>query len=336
MNPLILGADSPVGQALAGALAREEQAHMALDTEAFLSLPKAELIKTLTRLNPSQVLYTATYDDLLAAETSEDAARLCDKVNAQGVAEVAEVCQKLQVPLLYHSSSHVFDGRKVHPYREEDETNPQSRHGQSKLGGERAMRELLPTHVILRTDWVFDAKTPYFADVLERFRRGQGQLTVRAQRFCPTPTADVARVLLGIARQVDCSAEVWGTYHYCALQPLAQETFIELMLQEVAKYDVEVAALLPKLQITKEPAEKPWIANSALGVQKVFETFGIKQRTRVGAVNAVLQQLCNYVPAETPVVVPEVVAEPERAGKRQVKGKSDSPKPARTDAKQTQ
>jgi dTDP-4-dehydrorhamnose reductase len=292
VNPLILGADSLVGQALAEALTREAQTHAALPADAFLTLQQAELLEMLTRLAPTQILYTATCNDIAAAEHDAAVARRCDLVNTAGVAAVAVACQTLQVPLLYHSSSLVFDGRKAHSYGEEDAPNPQSHYGQSKLAGEHALRETLPAHLILRTDWVFDARAPvYFADLLARLHQGQGRLPVQSLRFCPTPAADVARVLLAIARQVDCAAEVWGTYHYCALQALAQETFVEYVLQEMAKYDTAVAALLPRLALIKEPVAKPWIANSVLAAQKLFETFGIKPRSRAGALNALLQQL---------------------------------------------
>jgi dTDP-4-dehydrorhamnose reductase len=338
VNPLILGADSLVGQALAEALTREEQAYASLQTDEFLSLEKGELLKTLTRLAPTQVIYTATFNDIALAESDEAAARRCDLINAQGVAAVAEACKTLQVPVLYHSSALVFDGRKVHPYREDDDTNPLSRYGRSKLAGENALRDGLPMHLILRTDWVFDARGPgYFEDLVARFRAGKGRLAVKSLRFCPTPAADVARVLLAVARQVDCTADVWGTYHYCALQPLSQETFAEYVLQEVAKYDAEIAALLPKWELVKEPVEKPWIANSVLGTQNLFETFGIKQRSRAGALNALLQKMCNYTPAAAPVAAPPPEPEPEPAGsaRRRVRKPSGSGKPASKDAKQT-
>jgi dTDP-4-dehydrorhamnose reductase len=317
VNPLILGADSLVGQALAEALTREEQAHAALQTDDFLTLDKAELCMTLSRLNPTQVIYTATFNDIALAESDEAAARRCDLVNAQGVAVVAEACKKLQVPLLYHSSALVFDGRKVHPYGEDDETNPQSRYGKSKLAGEEALRNALPQHLILRTDWVFSARAPvYFEDLLARLRDGKGRVQVKTLRFCPTPASDVARVLFAIARQIDCAADAWGTYHYCALQPSAQETFVEYVLQEVAKYDAAIAELLPRLEMVKEPVERPWIANSVLGAQYLFETFGIKQRSRAGALNTLLQQLCNYVPPPdaAPKVEAQVEPEPQRSG----------------------
>ncbi|HWK54461.1 MAG TPA: sugar nucleotide-binding protein [Hyphomicrobiales bacterium] len=346
MNLLILGADSLVGQALAEVLARQDQAYSALDTQAFLALKKGELIKSVTRCNPTQVIYTATFDDLALAERDEAAARQCDLINSVEVTEVAEVCEKLQLPLLYHSSSYVFDGRKVHPYQEDDEASPQCRYGQSKLAGERTLRDTLPKHLILRTDWVFDRRQPaYFAQLLQRFRDNGGKLRLMSRRFNPTPASDVARVMLGIARQIDCAADVWGTYHYGALQAVAQEVFAEQLLQEAARYDPMLAALLPALEITREPVTAPWIGNSSLSAQRLFETFGIKQRSRAGELSAILQALCNYTPPVQPDTAPAVEAAPasapadtERAGggtRRRLRKKPGSAKPASKDAGQT-
>ena len=348
MNLLILGADSLTGRALTQLVQKEGLNHHALSTGEFLGLNKSDLTKTLTRLTPSMVIYVARFSGLAQAEVDSEAARQCDQVNSLGVSSVAELCAKLQVPLMFHSSSLVFDGTKAHPYEETDQANPRSRYGISKLAGERAIRELLPAHVILRTDWVFSAeRTRYFRRLLSAFRENKGKVSVMSQRFCPTPASDVARVLLAIAKQADCTGDVWGTYHYCALLPMSQEFFAEHVIQEAAKYDPEIAALLPKLEIEKLPANLPWIGNSVLSSQLLFETFGIKQRSRAAELNTILQKLANFVPAPVvpdPVPAPEVVeeagspatAEPKTGGqKRRVRKKSGSARPAKKAEKQT-
>ena len=346
MNLLILGADSLTGQALVHLALNEGIPCHALGTGDFLGLKKGELTKTLTRLMPSVIIYVATYSSVEKAEVDAECASQCDQVNSVGVSAVAELCAKLQVPLLFHSSSFVFDGAKSHPYLETDETNPRCRYGISKLAGERSIRELLPSHVILRTDWVFSRERPrYFEELLTALRVSAGKISVMTQRFSPTPAADVARVILAITKQADCGMDVWGTYHYCALQPMSKEFFVEHVLQEAAKYDPEIAALLPQLEILKLPPTTPWIGNSVLNTQHLFETFGIKQRGRAGEISALLQQICNYVPPQLPEepVADEVETEvglvktdkPEirntkgSQAKRRLRKKSGSPRPAK-------
>lgn len=256
------------------------------------------------------------------------------------------MCKHLNLPLLHHSTSFVFDGQKVHPYSESDETNPVCRYGMSKWYGERAIRDALPLHVILRTDWVFSRDRPNFFQMhIEACKRNHGKLEVMNHRFSPTPAADVARVFLAIARQVDCAAEAWGTYHYCALQAMSQENFVEQFLIEAGKYDPELAEVLPALQVTKLPVQPPYIANTVLSTQRIFETFGIKQRSRAGELTALLQQLYGIEQPEPQLISDEGEPAPEpaprkaRSKARPKKGKtglrkgSSSP-PARTDAAQ--
>jgi hypothetical protein len=103
-----------------------------------------------------------------------------------------------------------------------------------------------------------------------------------------------------VARQFDCAAEVWGTYHYVAQQPLSQEAFVEQVLHEAAKYDHELSKAVSQLQFTKRPVQLPYIANSVLNGQKLFETFGIKARPRNAAVTALVKQLYGLSPAQPP------------------------------------
>lgn len=301
MKLLVLGANSLLGQALVQLL--HEQAppsgqaleFRALDSQQLDLLRKPDVVKAISAYRPDQVINLAGYSNLEKAEFDAEAARECDILNTQGVSLLAEVCRDLDLPLLHHSSSFVFDGQKVHPYTEDDTTNPVSRYGMSKWYGERAIREVLPRHIILRTDWLFSRTRPtFFERHIEAAKRQQGRLELINHRFCPTPALDAARVLLAIARQVDCEAEQWGTYHYAALQPMSQDHFVEGFLQEAAQFDPELAAVVNTLEITRLPVQLPYIPNTVLNSHRLFETFGIKQRSRAGEISALLQALYGW------------------------------------------
>jgi dTDP-4-dehydrorhamnose reductase len=289
---LIVTDDSLVAPDLRDLLAGQQVEHKLLTANDVNLLQKGGLAKAVSQFAPSQIINLATYGNLELAEIDTDAARHCDEINALVPAVLAEVCSHLNLPLLHHSSSFVFDGAKAHPYTEEDGANPVCRYGRSKWYGERAIRDALPQHVILRTDWVFSAERPaFFLKHIETCKQQQGKIEVMNHRFSPTPAADVARVLLAMARQVDCAVDVWGTYHYCAQQSVGQDVFVEHLLQEAGKYDEALATALNTLQITRTPVKLPYIANTVLNSQKIFEAFGIKQRSRTEAVSALLRQL---------------------------------------------
>lgn len=302
---LVLGADSLLGRALVQLLQEQAVPFRALDTQALDLLRKPEVIKAVSAQRPDQVVNVATYGSLEQAEADSLIAGECDTINTRGLSTLAEVCRDLELPLLHHSSSLVFDGQKVHPYSEDDSTNPVSRYGMSKWYGERAIREVLPRHLILRTDQLFSREQPaLFRDWIDCCKRQHGRLELMPWRTSPTPARDVARVLLAIARQLDCDAEQWGTYHYCALQPMSLEHFAESFLQEAAKYDPDLTEAMQTLELVRLPVAAPWIPNTVLSSQRLFETFGIKQRTRTAELNAVLQTLygwCELKPEPEPV-----------------------------------
>jgi dTDP-4-dehydrorhamnose reductase len=305
---LVLGASSQLGRALVQLLQSQAVEFQAIEAGELDLLRKNDVIRAINAVRPDQVVNVATYSNLEKAELDADAARECDIINSQGVSILAEVCRHLELPLLHHSSSCVFDGQKVHPYGEEDQTNPVSRYGMSKWCGERAIRDMQPRHIILRTDWLFSRDKPgFFLRHIERCKQQRGRLEIVNHRFSPTPAADAARVLLGIARQVDCAAELWGTYHYCALQPMSQDHFVEGFLHEAAKYDAELGSLLGSLQVTKLPVRLPYVPNTVLSSQRLFETFGIKQRSRAAEINALLQGIyrLNEMPVEPEPVTPD-------------------------------
>jgi len=289
---LVVGANGAVGKALEGLLSERKLEYRALSTQAINFLHKAEVVKAVSLYAPTQIINVASYINLELAEHDVDAARQCDEQNSLIPATLAEVCVRLSLPLIQHSSSFVFDGQKAHPYSEDDPVNPVCRYGRSKWYGERSIRDTLPQHIIVRTDWVFSEQDrPYFQRHIDACKAGNGKLEIISNRFSPTPAADVARVLFGVAQQVDCAADVWGTYHYCAQQPLAQELFVEQVLQEAAKYDQELAAMMGSLRITRLPVQLPYIANTVLNSQKLFETFGIKPRMRNTELAALIRQL---------------------------------------------
>lgn len=319
MKLLIVGGDSLTGMALQDLLAAqavnapaESRISCKFVSAADLNLlQKMDVAKVISQFAPTLVINVANYGNLELSEKDAAAARLCDEQNSLVPAVLAEVCAHLSLPLVQHSSSLVFDGLKLHPYSEEDAANPVCRYGRSKWYGERAIRDALPTHLILRTDWVFSARHPaFFRRHIENCKQQQGRLEVLNHRFSPTPAADVARVLVSIARQIDCAAEVWGTYHYAAHQPLSQEAFVEQVLHEAAHFDPELAGLLPAVQFSKRPVQLPYIANSVLNGQKLFETFGIKPRPRTAAVTAVLRHLYG-LPDEVPPVTAAAAADGE-------------------------
>jgi len=152
---------------------------------------------------------------------------------------------------------------------------------------------------------------------IEDCKQGQGRLETMDHRFSPTPAEDVARVFLAIAQQLSCGAEAWGTYHYCALQPLSEAQFVESFLREAGRFDAELARYTEQLEVVVQPPRRPFIPNSSLNCQKTMETFGSQQRSRVAALMKVLERIYAQAPPPAPAAgVKEQPVDPGTAGRK--------------------
>jgi dTDP-4-dehydrorhamnose reductase len=152
----------------------------------------------------------------LAAETDVD---LCEKspehayrTNYIGTENVALVCQKHDIPLLYISTGAVFNGRSGEPYTEFDEPEPINVYGRSKLAGEIAVQRFVKKYFIIRAGWMiggWEIDKKYVFKIVRQLLEGRKEIRAVNDKFgSPTFTADFARNLLPLIK-----TERYGLYH---------------------------------------------------------------------------------------------------------------------------
>lgn len=171
---------------------------------------------------PEFVINCAAYTDV---DNSEIYPEKAFSVNANGTGNLAKACKRLKVPLVYISSDYLFDGSKKAPYHELDRPNPLNKYGQSKLAGEKMIRERLDRYYIVRSSWLYGPRGKNFVDtILTRAEGGQPLKVVDDQVGSPTFTADLADSLLDLVE----SGAPYGIYHFsnqgnCSWYELAGE-----------------------------------------------------------------------------------------------------------------
>lgn len=292
MKLLIIGADSGVGVELGKLLDERQVSWVAPDADAMLAKDPLSVAKVITQAAPDQVVNLAAFaagsqHAVLKAENHPDD---CELINLKQTELVAQVCDHLHIPLVHLSTAHVFGGDKKLAYNEQDLPKPQGVYGATALAAEQAIAATTKQHIIVRAGWLFGRhQDELLRHWLDELKKGDGSVTVYRRKFAPTPVEDLARVLLAICQQVDCQADVWGTYHYAALEPLRESEFVQQLVKFAAQHDEAVYRLLDHLTINLSRTEAPQIANATLATKKIFETFGIKPRPWHGSLQRLVK-----------------------------------------------
>ena len=91
-----------------------------------------------------------------AVDKAEEEQELANQVNHLAVKQLAGIAKKQKAKLIHISTDYVFDGESDKSYTETDETSPINVYGKTKLAGEKALQEIMPTDaIIIRTSWLY-------------------------------------------------------------------------------------------------------------------------------------------------------------------------------------
>jgi dTDP-4-dehydrorhamnose reductase len=139
------------------------------------------------------VIHCGAYTKVDQAESEPELAYL---VNGYGTENLAVICNKLHVPMLFVSTDYVFDGETNKPYRTWDATNPLSVYGKSKLAGELAVQRHLNEFYIIRTSWLYGPNGNNFVETMKGLAKKGGPLKVVSdQTGSPTSTLSLSRMI---------------------------------------------------------------------------------------------------------------------------------------------
>ncbi|MGD9616198.1 MAG: dTDP-4-dehydrorhamnose reductase [Alphaproteobacteria bacterium] len=288
MKVLVLGAGGQVG--------RELLRHSWPAAVRLIALGRGELditrrdavYATVAGERPDIVVNAAAFTAVDRAESERDAAWAA---NCAGPANIAAACREAGIKLIHISTDYVFDGTKSGAYREDDPVNPLGVYGASKEAGERAIREALREHLILRTAWVYSAHGHNFVKTMLRLAGERPVLRVVAdQTGSPTSAADVAGAIALIAQRVADGNAAWGTYHFTGAGTVTWHGFAETIVDLASRWRgppprIEAIATVDY----PTPARRP--ANSVLDCSRITAVFGIEPRPWRAALAEVIEEL---------------------------------------------
>jgi dTDP-4-dehydrorhamnose reductase len=277
MVVLVTGANGQLGQSLQFISANYPQIDFVFCSSSELDITNLENCKAVfSNYKPNYCINTAAYT---AVDKAESEAEKAFAINVTGAKNLALVSKEYDTILLHVSTDFVFDGDSsklgmTNGYTEEDVPNPTGVYGQTKLDGEKAIKETFENYFIIRTSWVYSQFGNNFMKTMLRLASERDSLSVvNDQIGTPTNAVDLAEALVKIISTSyhELRTSNFGIYNFsnegqCSWYDFAKEIFENNGI----KIDLKP---IPTTSFPT-PAKRP--AYSVLDKSKIKKTFKIE------------------------------------------------------------
>ena len=206
MKVLVAGAGGLVGGAVTSLCISAGENVVALDHRK-LDISNPQSVRTIVKdTKPDVLINCAAWTDVDGCESDPAHAQAA---NGLGPELLASACRDIDALLITISTDYIFDGRKDGFYTQDDQPNPISVYGQSKLEGEQRAQATSQRTIVVRSGYIFGiGGNNFLSTFLARVRRGESLKAISDMTGTPTYAPDLARGLYRLA-QIDAP----GIYH---------------------------------------------------------------------------------------------------------------------------
>ena len=241
MKILITGANGMLAKAVKEKFKNEEL--ICTDIED-LDITNFEAVQNfIMTVKPDLIINCAAYTAVDKAEEQEE---LAYKINALGPKNLAIASEQNNSILAHISTDYVFGGDKPvnEYYSEEDEKNPQTVYGKTKLAGEEAIKENCSRYYIFRTAWLYGEGNNFVKTMINLSKNRDEVSVVNDQFGSPTYTVDLASIIhqaierkipYGIYNSTNIGYTTWyeftkkiyeGKNINCRVKPVTSDEFL--------------------------------------------------------------------------------------------------------------
>lgn len=263
MKLIIIGGRGMLGSKLCDVLG--EHAPTCWDKEDIDIRNQDDVREKIRTAAPGVVINAAAFTNVDTCETQKEEAHA---VNEIGVKNLADACRNIDATLIHYSTDYVFPGDKKDGYTEDDSPGPAvNAYGESKLAGERALRESGAQCYLIRTAWLYGPHGKNFVETMLHLAQNHRQLNVvNDQHGSPTYTKDVAeftRTLMhehypvGIYHAVNSGSATW----FDVANKIFQLSHAQVDVKPIPSEEYPLPAQRPKYSVlknTKGPKMRPW------------------------------------------------------------------------------
>ncbi|MFA4931161.1 MAG: dTDP-4-dehydrorhamnose reductase [Patescibacteria group bacterium] len=271
---LIIGSQGMLGQELVRLFSGDDQYKVIgwdrneIDITQGFRPGRTSLKDQVSSLMPNIIINAAAYNNVDQCENDEIEYQKAKLLNGQAPGNLAAIAKELGAIFVHYSTDYVFSGHKDKPeFMENDEPNPISNYGHSKLLGEQAVQESGDKYYIIRLARLFgrpaaseNAKRSFFDTMLALGRKMAAEnkelSVVDEEVSCFTYAPDLAQATKDIIEQ----SQPIGIYHvtnqeavtwFTAAQTLFKLANIDVKLKPVSAHDFPRPAPRPKYSILK-------------------------------------------------------------------------------------
>ena len=266
---LITGSNGQLGKELKILSPEYSQFEFIFLSRADMPIHHFELVRnTFKAHHPQYCINCAAYTQVDKAEQERD---LAFQVNGEAVGVLAAICNEYHTQFIHVSTDYIFDGKATSPYNENSQVNPINTYGASKLEGEKQALQFNPGSVVIRSSWVYSTFGKNFVRTMLRLMSAKNEISVVNDQFgSPTYAVDLAEAILQII-----SSGKWqpGIYNYCNEGVISWFEFA----QAIAEISGNKSKINP-IPSTQYPTPAPRPAYSALDIQKIKNTYGIRSK----------------------------------------------------------
>ena len=203
---LVMGAAGTLGRAVARLCEQRNLPFVALSRHDVDVRDASAVVAALERHRPWAVVNASGY---VRVDAAEGARSTCFDANVNGAVVVAEACAARGIRHAMFSSDLVFDGAQKRPYVETDAPAPLNTYGASKAAAERAVHEVHPDAIIVRTSAFFGPwdEANFVHCALTTLRAGRQFVAAADQVVSPTYVPDLADAVVTLL--VDGASGIW-------------------------------------------------------------------------------------------------------------------------------
>ena len=280
MKILLLGAHGQLGVELSKVLPELGELIELSRNELDLSALD-ELRHQLSLIKPDLIVNASAYTAVDKAETEIEMAFL---INADVPKILADYAKESNAILVHYSTDYVFDGRKTSPYEENDQPNPLSVYGASKLKGEQNITISGCKHLTFRTSWLFSAKGQNFRNLILKLATEKDELRIIDDQFgSPTSCEWLAKITsyalnICLDQKNEGNTPPWGIYHASSIGKVSWYEYAQIIILNAIKSGIKLKVKLEDIKPIKtseyhQKAIRPKF--SCLSIQKLTSSFSI-------------------------------------------------------------